>query len=90
MFFGRLLQCHRDERNFIKLTQGTTAVYCTLAKIVDVQHRTRMATLFLDQTQNSDKLCRFRFGKMQPTVEMVGVRVGQLLISNAKFIILQC
>ncbi len=87
-----------DRRNFIELTQkelaqceDTTAVRCTSAiQIFDVEHQTCMAAIFLDKTAKIDELCGFRFEKTQPMVEMTDVGGGQLLISNADFIILQC
>ena len=87
-----------DRRNFIELTQkelaqceDTTAVRCTSAiQIFDVEHPTCMAAIFLDKTSKIDELCGFRFEKTQPMVEMTDVGGGQLLISNADFIILQC
>ncbi len=87
-----------DRRNFIELSQkqlaqceDTTAVRCTSAiQIFDVEHPTCMAAIFLDRTAKIDELCGFRFEKTQPMVEMTDVGGGQLLISNADFIILQC
>ena len=87
-----------DRQNFIELTQkelaqckDTTAVCCMSAiQIFDVEHPTCMAAIFLDRTSEIDKLCGFRFEKTQPMVEMMDVGRGQLLISNADFIILHC
>ncbi len=87
-----------DRRNYIELTQkelaqceDTTAVRCTSAmKIYDIEHPTCIAALFLDRIQDIDLLCKFRFEKMEPEVEMTDVGSGKLMISNADFIILQC
>ncbi len=87
-----------DGRNFIELTQkeysqceDTSAVRCSSAiKIFDVEHPTCMSALYMDKPKDIHELCSFRFEKTVPTVEMMDVGGGKLVVMNADFMIIQC
>ena len=87
-----------DRRNFIELTQkeysqweDTSAVRCSSAiKIFGSEHPTCMAALFMDNASSIHSLCRSRFEEFEPTVEMMDVGGGKLVIMNADFAVIQC